>query len=131
MTETVLKAGEGYKTLIVYQKALENVLSLLRYYRTKKILWTERFIIAQLLRALASIGANIAEGYGRNSSGEYRRFLSIAKGSSLEAEYWIDLATEARPQDKEILENVRGINKEVIKILTVLIRRQPARQPMR
>lgn len=131
MTETAPRAGEGHKTLIVYQKALENVLSLLRYYRAKSILWTERFIVTQLLRALASIGANIAEGYGRNSTGEYRRFLSIARGSSLEAEYWIDLAIETRPQDKEILENVRGINKEVIKILTVLIKKQSARRPMR
>lgn len=131
MTETVLKAGEGYKTLIVYQKALGNILSLLRHYRAEKLSWTERFIVTQLLRALASIGANIAEGYGRNSPGEYRRFLSIARGSSLEVEYWIDLAIEARPQDKEMLENVRGINKEVVKILTVLIKKQPVRRPMR
>jgi len=40
----------------------------------------------QLLRAVTSIGANIAEGYGRNEGKEYVRFLQIAYGSANEVD---------------------------------------------
>jgi len=45
----------------------------------------------QLVQAATSIGANIAEGYGRFSQAAYRNHLSIARGSAFEAESWIDL----------------------------------------
>lgn len=113
----------NYKNLIAYQKAKENTLSLFRYYQKQKPSWTERFLVEQLLRAAASIGANIAEGYGRQGKRDYRRFLGIARGSGLETEHWISLLSEIRPQDKRTIENIQSINVEVIKILTVLMKK--------
>lgn len=42
----------------------------------------------QLVRAADNIGANIAEGYGRGSAQDHRRFIRTARGSLNETQHW-------------------------------------------
>jgi four helix bundle protein len=113
---------KGYKGLIVYQKAKTLTIDLIKFYSEKKLGWTEKYLIDQLLRAASSVGANLAEGYGRLYKLDYRRFISISRGSSFEVEYWIDLISNVRPQDLVFLEKNAQINIEVLKMLTAMMK---------
>lgn len=43
----------------------------------------------QIVKAADSIGANIAEGVGRGSFQDNRRFIKIARGSLHETQHWL------------------------------------------
>ena len=71
---------KDFKDLIVWQKGMDIAEKC--YYLTKSFPREELYgMVQQIRRASASIPANIAEGYGRRSSGDYVRFLNISQGS--------------------------------------------------
>ena len=87
------KPIESYRDLDVWQLAMDIVVEIYRV--TKMFPSDERFgLTSQLRRAAVSIPSNIAEGHSRLGAGEYRRFVSIARGSVGEVE--TQLAVAAR-----------------------------------
>jgi four helix bundle protein len=59
------------------------------------VLWeafARETVSAQLVRAVDSIGANIAESFGRFHYGEKLQFLYYARGSLFETKYWVNRA---------------------------------------
>jgi len=72
-----------YRELICWQKAIELVKSI--YKITKNFPQSEQFgLTSQLRRAAVSVPSNIAEGFGRGSNKDFRRFLDISRGSLFE-----------------------------------------------
>jgi four helix bundle protein len=84
-------------------------------------LWT---VGAQLVRSTDSIGANIAEGLGRESRADQRRFLVIARASLRETEHWLE-----RARNRDLLGSRRFEPRttELGKVLSGLIRTSPGR----
>jgi len=69
-------------------------------------------ITSQMRRAAYSIPSNIAEGCGRESDAEFKRFLVIAQGSSSELEYFAMLVKDLGYIDDSVyLELYDRINK--------------------
>jgi four helix bundle protein len=113
----------SYKDLIVWQRGMGLVETI--YVKTAKLPSAEQWgLVSQMRRAAVSIPSNIAEGYGRQATGEYRHHLSIARGSLLELETQILLCrrlnylatTEAHPLLTEIDELSRMLASLVSKL---------------
>ena len=81
----------SYRDLIVWQKSMEFVE--LIYKQISSFPKNEDHCLsAQIRRSAVSIPSNIAEGYGRNTRADYRRFLSIARGSLYEVQTQLEIA---------------------------------------
>jgi four helix bundle protein len=121
---------KDFKELRVWSKAHE--LAILVYKLTRAFPRDEVYgLTSQVRRSAASIGANIAEGYGRHSDGEMTRFLQIARGSASETEYHLLLAKDLgflQEADFQVAEQAVVV---VQRMLTALVQRvQPqSRKP--
>ena len=86
-------AIKSHRDLIVWQKAM--ALAAAAYRLTKTFPVDERYrMTGQLLRAAASIPANIAEGHARGTRKDYARFIAIARGSLAETDTFLQLASD-------------------------------------
>ena len=113
---------KSYRDLIVWQKAMDLAVSVYRLTRTFPS--SERFgLVSQIQRAAASVPSNIAEGHCRDTRGDYRRGISIAKGSVGELETRLELARRLEYLPDHLHQEIAGRVAEVGKILTALAKR--------
>jgi four helix bundle protein len=76
----------------------------------------------QLVRAADSIGANIAEGSGRGSSQDYRRFLRMARGSLYETLHWLRRAYMRKLITAKQTQDLRQVVAELSPTLNAYLR---------
>jgi four helix bundle protein len=118
--ENVKRAIQSHRDLLVWQKSMDLVVAIYRI--TQKLPSHEQFgLISQLRRAAVSIPSNIAEGYGRHSSGSYKQFLSISRGSLLELETQIELCVRLGYLTQPDTVDISMAITELSKMLTSLI----------
>ncbi len=67
----------------------------------------------QMVRSADGIGANIAEGTGRGSSQDNRRFVKIARGSLYETKHWLRRAFKRRLLTGEQVDRLKPILDEL------------------
>jgi four helix bundle protein len=85
MTGDTNMASKNYRDLVAWQRAMDFVTHV--YEATAGFPADERFALtSQLRRSATSVPSNIAEGEGRFTKADFKRFLAIAHGSLREAE---------------------------------------------
>lgn len=82
----------------------------------------------QLVRAADSIGANIAESYGRFHFGERIQFLYYARGSLYETKFWTRRAKTRSLMPQETADNALRVLDDLALKLNTLIRYTKSRK---
>lgn len=111
-----------YKDLLVYQKAKSLTTDIIQYFSKVNTSRSTEFIFNQLFRAISSVGANLAEGFGRNYNRSFRQFVSIARGSAFETEYWLEIVLDLGSFDSKIVSGFIERNNEICRMLSGLMK---------
>jgi four helix bundle protein len=75
----------------------------------------------QLINSADSIGANIAEGTGRGSYADNRRFARIARGSLFEVKHWLRRAYRRNLLTESEVSRLQSLIKELTPKLSAYI----------
>ena len=107
---------KDFRSLKVWEKA--HALTLAVYKSTENSPKQELYALTnQIQRAAVSIPANIAEGCGKDSDAELKRYFLISMGSSSELEYLLLLAQDLGYLSENIF---RSMNDELVEIRKML-----------
>jgi four helix bundle protein len=111
---------QHYRELIVWQRAMELVEEV---YRLSRAFPRDELygLTQQIRRAAVSVPSNIAEGQARDSTAEFRRFLSIAQGSRAEVETQILIAIRLSYTTESEAQAAVSLLEELQRMLTKLI----------
>jgi four helix bundle protein len=114
-----MAAAEGsasHRSSVAWQKGMELAKAV--YKVTQGFPADERFgLTNQLRRAAVSIPSNIAEGKGRVTTGELIQFLGIARGSTLEVQTQLELASMLGFGEQAGIAKAEALAFEELKIL--------------
>ena len=113
---------KSFKDLEIYKSSKEMLKAI--YKITEKYPETEKYnIISQLKRCSLSIVLNIAEGYGRQSKEDFKRFLKISLGSSNETEAILEISKELKYISDEEYWVISKENDEIGKMIYSMIQK--------
>jgi four helix bundle protein len=111
---------QDFKQLKAWQKS--HILALEIYHVTEQFPKAEIFgITSQIRRSSVSIPSNIAEGCGRGSGADVKRFFQMGFGSACELEYQLILAHDLKFLDDIQYTKLNPQLVEVKKMLASLI----------
>ena len=106
----------SYKELDIYKESYNLAIKL--YEITKTFPEEEKYdLTSQIRRCSKSVPTNIAEGFGRQSKEEFKRFLRISLGSNNELQVHLDFSKDLKyiteHEYKEISKEITRIGKKL------------------
>jgi four helix bundle protein len=102
----------GFENLRVYQLA-ETLADEIWSIVVKRDIFARDTVGKQLVSSADSIGANIAEGTGKGSFQDNRRFVKVARGSLYETRHWLRRAYNRKLLTDEQINKLKTIINEL------------------
>ncbi|MFZ1728755.1 MAG: four helix bundle protein [Bacteroidota bacterium] len=110
-----------YRDLEVWKKSMDLATDV--YHLLKSFPKDELYgLVSQLKRASVSIAANIAEGYGRNTTGDYLKHLRYAMASDYEVQTLLELSVRVEIVTRQNIERLYQQSREIERMLSSLMR---------
>jgi len=112
--------AKSFRELLVWQRAIELATTI--YELIAGFPKDERYeLSSQIRRAAVSVPSNIAEGQGRLSTGEFRQFLGVARGSNFELQTQLEIARRVKFGDPKLIDEAEGLSHEVGKMIHAIL----------
>ena len=106
---------------IVQDKSFRFAVQIVGYIRRQPKDHVSLVLTRQLLRSGTSVGANIEEALGGQSSKDFISKLAIAAKEAREAGYWLRLIRETQPHNHQELDSLLAECGELVKMLNSII----------
>lgn len=111
---------QSFRDLVVWQRSIQ--LATAAYRLTGSFPREEKYgLTGQIRRSAVSVPSNIAEGQGRLSTGEFRQFLGVARGSNYELQTQIEIARQLKLGESGLLNELEGLSFEVGKMINAIL----------
>ena len=107
---------------VILLKSKRFAIDIINLYKDLSSKQKEYILSKQLLRAGASIGANVKEAQNAQSKADFLSKMSIALKEADETEYWLELLYETDYINKDLFEQIRGKCSEITRILTSIVK---------
>jgi four helix bundle protein len=111
---------QSFRDLQVWQGSMQLTVGVYRL--TQKFPREEQCgLTSQIRRSAVSIPSNIAEGQGRQTTGEFKQFLGMARGSNCELQTQLEIAKVLGIGEVKLIEEAESLSHEVGKMLFTLL----------
>ena len=112
--------AQSFRDLVVWQRSIQ--LATVIYRVTSGFPSEEMYgLTSQIQRSAVSVPSNIAEGQGRLSTGEFRQFLGVARGSNFELRTQLEIARTLKFGDSALIDEAEGLSHEVGKMIHAIL----------
>ena len=115
-----------HQKLIVYQKALDVLVEVLRITQTAQPGWAD--LCNQVRRAATSVALNIAEGSAEYRPPEKARLYRIALRSAAECHAGCDVMVRVEITSLDMIATAQAALEEIVAILVTMCKKQESRQ---
>ncbi len=112
--------ARSFRELVVWQRSIQLAAAVYRL--TREFPKEELYgLSSQIRRSAVSVPSNIAEGQGRLSTGEFRQFLGVARGSNFEIQTQLEIARTLKLGNSELIDVAEGLSHEVGKMIYAIL----------